>query len=40
MLFNDENFYISWRKHQQKNSFLEFILLATKFWTYKAKLLL
>jgi hypothetical protein len=40
MLFNRQSFYISWRKYQEKHSFLELILLATKFWTYKAKLLM
>jgi len=40
MLFNSQSFYISYRKDQQKDSFLELILLATKFCTYKAKLLM
>ena len=40
MLFNPQSFYISWRKDQQKDSFLELILLGTNFWTYKAKLLI
>ena len=40
MLFNRQSFCISWRKDQQKDSFLELILLDTKFWTYKAKLLM
>jgi len=40
MLFNRQSFYINWRKDQQKDFFLELILLATKFWTYKAKLLM
>jgi len=31
MLFNRQSFYTSWRKDQQKDSFLELILLATKF---------
>jgi len=39
-LFNCQSLYISWRKDQQKDSFLELILLATKFWIYKAKLLM
>ena len=38
MLFNRQSFYISWRKDQQKDSFLISILLATQFWTYKVKL--
>jgi hypothetical protein len=29
--------YISWRKDQQNDSFLELSLMATKFWTYKSK---
>jgi len=40
MLFNHQSFYIRWRKDQQKDYFLELILLATKSWTYKAKLLM
>jgi hypothetical protein len=28
------------KKDQQKHSFFELILLATQFWTYKAKLLM
>ena len=40
MLVNPQSFYISWRKDQQKDSFLEFILLDTKLWVYKAKLLM
>ena len=40
MLFNRQSFCISWRKDQKKDSFLELILLDTKFWTYKAKLLM
>jgi hypothetical protein len=40
MLFNRQSFYISWRKYQQKDSFLELILLARKFWTYEVKLLM
>jgi hypothetical protein len=40
MLFNRQSFYISWRKDQQKDFFLELILGSTKFWNYKAKLLL
>jgi len=39
MLFNRKSFYISWRKDQQKDFFLELILLTTKFWTYKASCL-
>jgi hypothetical protein len=31
MLFNPQSFYISWRKDQQKDSFLELILLAISF---------
>jgi hypothetical protein len=38
LLFNSQSFYTSWRKDQQKDFFLELILLATKFWNYKAKL--
>jgi hypothetical protein len=40
ILFNRQILYISWRRDQQKDSFLELTLLATKFWTYKAKLLM
>ena len=40
IVFNHQSFYISWRKDKQRNSFLELILLASKFWTYKAKLLM
>jgi hypothetical protein len=39
-LFNHQSFYISWRKDQPKDSFLKLILLATKFWTYQANLLM
>jgi len=37
MIFNRPSFYIIWRQDQQKDSFLELILLALKFWTYKEK---
>jgi len=40
ILFNRRSFYMSWRRDQQKDSVLALILLATKFRTYEAKLLM